>query len=92
MYLIIDGSRIQTREEVHDLLARELKFLRWYGRNLDALHDCLTDLRQPVDIILLHEESLLENLGSYGALLRRVLLDSARENPIIGVYSAEALS
>lgn len=92
MYLIIDGSRIQTREEVHDLLARELQFPRWYGRNLDALHDCLTDLRQPVDIILLHEESLLENLGSYGALLRRVLLDSARENPIIGVYSAEALS
>lgn len=91
MYLIIDGTLIHDREELHDLLSRELRLPEWYGRNLDALHDCLTGRRQPVDIILLREETLMENLGMYGAMFRKVLLDSARENPVIGVFAAAAL-
>lgn len=91
MYLIIDGTLIQNREALHDLLSRELQLPEWYGRNLDALQDCLTDRRQPVDIILLHQETLMENLGMYGAMFRKVLLDAARENPVIGVFTAAEL-
>lgn len=91
MYLIIDGTLIQDREALHDLLSRELQLPKWYGRNLDALQDCLTDRRQPVDIILLHQETLMENLGMYGAMFRKVLLDAARENPVIGVFTATEL-
>lgn len=91
MYLIIDGTVIQDREALHDLLSRELQLPEWYGRNLDALQDCLTDRRQPVDIILLHQETLMENLGMYGAMFRKVLLDAARENPVIGVFTATEL-
>lgn len=91
MYLIIDGTLIQDREALHDLLSRELQLPEWYGRNLDALQDCLTDRRQPVDIILLHQETLMENLGMYGAMFRKVLLDAARENPVIGVFTATEL-
>lgn len=91
MYLIIDGTLIQDREALHDLLSRELQLPEWYGRNLDALQDCLTDRRQPVDIILLHQETLMENLGMYGAMFRKVLLDAARENPVIGIFTATEL-
>ena len=91
MYLIIDGTLIQDREALHDLLSRELQLPEWYGRNLDALQDCLTDRRQPVDIILLRQETLMENLGMYGAMFRKVLLDAARENPVIGVFTATEL-
>lgn len=91
MYLIIDGTLIQDREALHDLLSRELQLPEWYGRNLDALQDCLTDRRQPVDIILLHQETLMENLGMYGTMFRKVLLDAARENPVIGVFTATEL-
>ena len=29
---------------INEILARELDFPDWYGHNLDALMDCLTDL------------------------------------------------
>ena len=39
----LDGS-IDSTEELHRTLARELRFPAYYGRNLDALRDCLRDV------------------------------------------------
>ncbi|MGE3268300.1 MAG: barstar family protein, partial [Chloroflexota bacterium] len=38
-----------TMDAVHDDIARTLQFPGWYGRNLDALRDCLTDIVVPDD-------------------------------------------
>lgn len=38
----IDGPA--TRRAFYDVLARELRFPDWFGHNLDALRDALTDL------------------------------------------------
>ncbi len=40
--IIIDGAKIATKDELHDTLAAAFGFPEWYGRNLDALYDCLT--------------------------------------------------
>jgi RNAse (barnase) inhibitor barstar len=40
----IDGTRIRSREEFYDAVAAALSFPDWFGRNLDALYDCLRDL------------------------------------------------
>ncbi|MCI9888488.1 barstar family protein [Micrococcales bacterium 31B] len=40
-YVVLAG---QTREQVLTEFARALKFPEYYGRNLDALADCLGDL------------------------------------------------
>ena len=45
MEIILDGRTIDSRETLHQRLFELLHFPAWYGRNLDALHDCLTDLR-----------------------------------------------
>ena len=64
-----------------DELAEQLDFPDWYGGNLDALYDCLTDLTEETSIILLHSQALAETLGtSYGRFCR-VLTDAAAENP-----------
>ncbi len=39
----IDGSRFETVREIHAFLAAELGFPAYYGHNLDALHDVLTE-------------------------------------------------
>lgn len=40
----IDATPIKTKSQFLGLLGRALSFPSWYGRNWDALEDCLTDL------------------------------------------------
>lgn len=78
--LVLDGAEIKTREDVHRCFVEALHFPEWYGANLDALYDCLTDSQEDVRILLLHREILEERLGSYAEKLQRVLVDASAEN------------
>ena len=89
MYLIIDGEKILNRETLHDLLFSALELPAWYGRNLDALHDCLSSYQETVAVIFLHEPELEENLGAYAFAFKRALRACAEENPRITLYAAK---
>ena len=39
----VDASAASTKAQVLGLLGRALEFPSWFGRNWDALEDCLTD-------------------------------------------------
>ncbi|MFY8209202.1 MAG: barstar family protein [Caulobacter sp.] len=43
----IPGHEIVDDESFHDVLARALGFPDFYGRNLDALADCLSSVDEP---------------------------------------------
>src|SRR5690349_4268924 len=43
----IDCSSWQSEDDLHRSLARELDFPDYYGHNLNALNDCLSDLPIP---------------------------------------------
>lgn len=75
--IIIHCDKIATLRELHELLARELNFPGWYGHNLDALHDCLTALREETKLTFLHFSAL--PFPTAGLL--RVLRDSEGKNP-----------
>lgn len=81
--LIIDGSRIQDREALHDALAS--LFDPWYGRNLDALYDCLTQPQEALQITLLDLPTLEKGLGPYCRTFLQVLKDAAAENPALHI-------
>ncbi len=91
MYLIIDGKKITDREALHDLFYEALELPEWYGRNLDALHDCLTDTDRELDIIFLHEEELYKNLSGYAFSLKRMLKEYAQVNSRCTLYSTEKM-
>lgn len=80
-YMILDGNMIQSKEHLHDILARELQLPDWYGHNLDALYDCLTDRFEDTVISVVNLEQLSEELQQYCRRLVRVLRDAAAENP-----------
>ena len=82
---VLDGDAISTREELHAALARELALPDWYGGNLDALYDCLTDLGEETVLRVVHREALEENLGPTARGLMRVLADAEAENPWLRV-------
>ena len=79
--VILDGELLLTREDVHKTLREGLSFPEWYGNNLDALHDVLTDRMEETYIELKNRALLDEHLGDYAVYLLRVMTDCAEENP-----------
>lgn len=77
---ILDGEMIQDREMLHSTLARAMDFPDWYGRNLDALYDCLTDAVEETEIRIVNEKALADHLGNYVAALEKVIRTAAEEN------------
>ncbi|MDE7172321.1 MAG: barstar family protein [Oscillospiraceae bacterium] len=75
----LDGARLRDREEAMELLGQALALPEWWGRNLDALYDCLTDLGRPVRLEVFHRETMVEM--PFGRRLLRVLEDAAEEIP-----------
>ena len=43
IYIEVDAGAIRTKSQFLGLLGRTLAFPSWFGRNWDALEDCLTD-------------------------------------------------
>ena len=72
----LDGSGLCRRKEALALLGRALELPEWWGRNLDALYDCLTGgLGRPVRLELTGREAM--EATDFGRRLRRVLEDAA---------------
>ena len=89
MEIILDGRTVDSRETLHQRLSELLHLPVWYGRNLDALHDCLTELREPVTLRVIHAHELREMLGGYASGFGHVLDDSERENEKLTVFWEE---
>lgn len=79
--ILLDGLYMNTKPATHDYLALRLGAPEYYGRNLDALHDILTDPCEPTRIVLYRRARMLSALGDYGEALLSVLRDSASDNP-----------
>ena len=79
MLILCDFERLQTPDAVYDYLTEELGFPAYFGRNLDALHDCLTDVGTPTRLILTGTSS------PCGEQFVRVFRDAARRNKYLSV-------
>ena len=77
--IILQGEKFTDREAAHSYLASALRLPDYYGRNLDALADCLSERGPHTHIILTGANALREALGDYGEKLIGVFLDCAAE-------------
>ena len=63
--ITLDGNVLSDATAVHDYLMKMLEFPEYYGKNSDALYDCLTDLDDIEIFITQPEED--------GAIFQKVL-------------------
>ena len=85
MQLTLSGGEITDIAELHRVIAAQLGFPEWYGGNLDALYDCLTDVSKPTEITVKNSGALTASLGGYASAFEEVLRQSARENENISL-------
>ncbi|CAI6300815.1 Putative ribonuclease inhibitor YrdF [Bacillus subtilis] len=78
--IMIDGRDFENIEVLHDDLKDKLDFSNYYGRNLDALWDCLTGwVDLPLTLVLINFEFSKKFLGSYADDVLEVLLEAQEE-------------
>ena len=83
----IDCEKLCGRRAAHRYLAETLEFPEYYGNNLDALFDCLTEKGECT--ILFKGAAELYESGGYGAKILRVMRDAAAANPLLKMAFAE---
>jgi ribonuclease inhibitor len=79
MIILLDGSKMKTREKAHEYIKQKLNFPDYYGMNLDALWDMLTTIVVD-DLILYNKKAMLDNLGEHGEILIETFKEAAEEN------------
>ncbi|WP_292210674.1 barstar family protein [Butyrivibrio sp.] len=81
----IDLTGIESKEDFHEVLKRELPLPEYYGCNLDALHDVLTGISDEWDIIFYNSEDFKQKSGNYFSCLEKLISDICRKNENIQI-------
>lgn len=83
MTVHLDGRRMTGRKEAHAYLKEALALPEYYGNNLDALYDVLTERGESTLILLEHFEETRNSLGRYAELMAATFSQAAMHNPAL---------
>ena len=92
MVIELDCRKMTDKQATHAYLKRMLRLPEYYGSNLDALYDVLTERGEQTELVLIHWRELGAQLGGYGASLLETLREASEENPALEVTLAEDYS
>lgn len=78
--IMIDGTQIDNDSQLHDFLKEALELPDYYGRNLDALWDCLTGwVETPLRIQWVNFQASEAKLGEYSHHVLKLFQDAEKE-------------
>lgn len=78
--ITLDLEHLHSVPCLHKQLREALELPIYYGANLDALYDCLTEISEETELVVPLAVADAEHLGWYGEQLLTVLQDAAKEN------------
>ena len=80
---LLDGKDMKTREQAYRVIEKTLEFPDWFGHNLDALADSLSEMDPDVAIVFVNTQTLSDNLGGYAEKLLSCFRDVSEEFDMI---------
>ncbi|NLB79239.1 MAG: barstar family protein [Clostridiaceae bacterium] len=83
--IVIDGKFMTSKKKAHEYLAKRLSFPDYYGKNLDALHDCLLDISTPTNIVFYNKKYLDIILNSYAHIMLKTFMHASEENNFLTI-------
>ena len=81
MIIELDHRLMTDKNTAHEHIRQRFGFPEYYGRNLDALYDLLTDISADTVIITCCADQICEQLGDYGVRLLETIHQAVQENP-----------
>ena len=78
--VILDAKKMAEKENMHEYFAKKFDLPEYYGRNLDALFDCLCEINEPTLIKLKNEEFLDDSAKES---LTQLFRDVCNENELV---------
>lgn len=84
--IILNADKLTDRQEAHLYLQKALAFPDYYGRNLDALYDCLTDLDE-IEVEFINTD---EAEGTYFDKILQVFEEAAEDNARLTIVNTPA--
>jgi ribonuclease inhibitor len=89
MVVELDCREMTDRITAHQHLKEKLDLPDYYGNNLDALYDILTERSAPMTIRVLGAKKLELQLGRYGTALLNTLWQAAEGMPNLEIEIIE---
>ena len=83
---LLDGKDMTSSETAYRIIEETLGFPEWFGHNLDALYDCLSDLdAEETAIVFVNTDTLTENIGQYANKMLSCFRDVSEEYGMIWI-------
>ena len=79
--ITLNGRRMRDRESAYRYLKRKLRLRGGCGKNLDAIHDVLSEPRYRAEVTMKRTDRLLRSMGEYGQRFIEMMTATAEENP-----------
>ena len=83
--ITLDIEKMRSLPMLHKYLHTTLALPEYYGANLDALYDCLTEIAEPTELVVPQQVAAEAYLGWYGQQFLQVLEDAAAANDALTI-------
>ncbi len=87
--IIIDGEKIESKSQVNEIFIKELGLPEYCGNNLDAIGDCLDELKTPVEISFINRDRMKLKFGRFSTVLSQMLKLAAKHNNKITYHESK---
>jgi len=80
MKIVIDVNDFTTEKEMHNVLTEKLNFGPYYGKNLYALRDFVSDIERPIELVWMNSDVSASNLGSVFDYIVKIFKDAEQHD------------
>lgn len=89
-YVYLNKNTVTSLDDLYSRFSEGFNFPAYFGANLDALYDCLTESTADRLVLISDRDYLNDLLGPAFSRVCHVLVDAARETPSLRIYEIKS--
>lgn len=82
----LDGSKMNSIQNTHIYLKESMELPEYYGENLDAMYDVMSDISENTFVFVLNSKQMRDSLGDYSVRMEQVWEDLEQSNKHLSFF------